>query len=280
MVLNEQTWKDNINSLKTIKIPSNKEKIKAGLLNAVKKNIPNQRFGILFSGGIDSTFIALVCKKLKKDFVCYCVGLENSEDIREAERVAEKLKLNLKTRIFTLDQAGKIIWKVTKILNEPNVVKVGVACVLYSAIELAKKNNIKYLFSGLGSEEIFAGYQRHELAEDINEECWNGLFNMYERDLDRDIKISNKQGVKLLLPFLDKDVIINAMNLTADQKIKNHQNKYILRQIAMDLGLKKEFAMRKKRAAQYGSRFDRAILRLARRNGFKYKKDYLESLLK
>ena len=55
--------------------------------------------------------------------------------------------------------------------------------------------------------------------------------------------------------------------------------KLILRKIANELGLKKEFAFRKKRAAQYGSRFDRAILRLGKRKGFKYKKDYLKSLL-
>ena len=46
------------------------------------------------------------------------------------------------------------------------------------------------------------------------------------------------------------------------------------------LGLKKEFAFRKKKAAQYGSNFDKAILKLAKKNGFKYKKEYLDYLLK
>jgi asparagine synthase (glutamine-hydrolysing) len=234
----------------------------------------------LFSGGIDSTFIAFICKKLKKDFMCYSVGLESSEDLREAKRVAKALKLKLKTKQLKLSEAEKVIEKVTKILNEPDVMKVGVASVLYAAIEFAKKDKIRHFFSGLGSEEIFAGYQRHELANDINEECWKGLFGMYRRDIMRDLKIAKEFDACLLLPFLDKEAIINAMNISGEEKIKNGQNKIILRKIATDLGLKKEFAERKKRAAQYGSKFDRAILKLAKKNGFEYKKDYLRSLLK
>lgn len=103
---------------------------------------------------------------------------------------------------------------------------------------------------------------------------------MHDRDISRDMKIANHFNSKLLTPFIDKEVIINAMNISADRKINNSQNKLILREIAMDSGLKKEFAQRKKRAAQYGSKFDRAILRIAKRKGFKYKKDYLRSLLK
>ena len=41
----------------------------------------------------------------------------------------------------------------------------------------------------------------------------------------------------------------------------------------------KEVAWRKKQAAQYGSKFDRAIFRLAHADKFKYKKDYLKSLV-
>jgi asparagine synthase (glutamine-hydrolysing) len=50
--------------------------------------------------------------------------------------------------------------------------------------------------------------------------------------------------------------------------------------MAEKLGLPKEFSWRKKVAAQYGSGVDKNIGNLAKRKGFKYKKDYLESLLK
>lgn len=276
----KQAWDEFINSLKNIKKTTNKEEIKATLINSIKKNTPNERFGILFSGGIDSTFIALVCKQLKKDFICYCVGIENSEDLVEAKKVAKELNFKLKTKLFTLEEAKSILKETTKTLGEADVMKVGVASVIYAAMQLAKEDNIKYFFTGLGSEEIFAGYQRHELSQDINKECWQGLSAMYERDIERDLKIAAKFKAKVLVPFLDRELIINAMNLPAEQKIKDGQNKCILREIAKDLGLKKEFAERKKRAAQYGSKFDRAILRLARREKIKYKKEYLQKFLK
>ena len=59
-------------------------------------------------------------------------------------------------------------------------------------------------------------------------------------------------------------------------KINEVEKKIILREIAEEfLG---EFAWRKKKAAQYGSCFDKAIGKLAKQHGFEFKKDYLESL--
>ena len=47
----------------------------------------------------------------------------------------------------------------------------------------------------------------------------------------------------------------------------------------MDIGVPKLAAERKKKGAQYGSGFDKAIQKLAKKNGFKHKKRYVESLL-
>jgi len=45
------------------------------------------------------------------------------------------------------------------------------------------------------------------------------------------------------------------------------------------LGVPKEASERKKKGAQYGSSFDKAITKLAKMNGFKLKKRYLDSLI-
>ena len=55
--------------------------------------------------------------------------------------------------------------------------------------------------------------------------------------------------------------------------------KIILREIAEDFGLEKEFAWRKKKAAQYGSNFVKGIDKLAKKHNFTTKKEYLQSLL-
>ena len=253
------------------------------ITDSIKKNIPNEKFGILFSGGVDSTLIAKVCKKEKKDFICYTaglldVGLKEPEDVVVAQKVAKKLNLKLKIKTISLKETENYIKKILFILKEPNVVKVGVALPFYIAFEIAKKDGINVMFSGLGSEELFAGYERHLKAKDVNKECYNGLMNMFERDISRDLAIAKAQDIDLRVPFLNENLIEYSLRIPGEFKLSPTQNKIILREVAEQLGLK-EFAWRKKRAAQYGSRFDRAIDILARRNGFKYKKDYLQSLL-
>jgi len=282
-MLTKKEWLRKINNLKTKKIIKNKNSIKGKLkeivIRAVGKNTPKKNFGIFFSGGIDSTLIAYVCKKNGAHFTCYSVGLENSKDLEWAKKTAKKLKLKLKTKTFSLDEAEKIMKDVVKILQTSDVVNVGVGCVVYSAAILAKKDRINVFFSGLGSEEIFAGYERHAHAGDINKECWNGLKKMYERDLIRDFRISERLKIKILTPFLEDDLIKFAMQIPGKYKINKENKKIILREMGEELGIPKEFAWRKKIAAQYGSGFDRAIKKLAKKNGFKYKKDYLENLL-
>ena len=279
-LVSKDEWNKYINSLKTNKTETNKEKckelIKDVFIKSIKKRTCNlKKFGILFSGGIDSSIIALICKKLNLNFTCYCIGLKNSKDLEWAEKTALALNLKLKTLTLELNEAEKIIKKIIKILKQTDIVDVGVGSVIYAGIRLAKEDSISTLFTGTGSDEMFAGYSRFENIKDINEECWSSLNNLF-KDLKRDFLIAKNQKARLITPFLDEKVINSAMIIPSVYKINNGIRKYILREIAVDLGLPREFAFRKKTAAQYGSGIDKAILKLAKKNGFKYKKDYLK----
>jgi asparagine synthase (glutamine-hydrolysing) len=287
-LVTEHNWNEIINKIKTNfdDLETNKERAKRVLkdliINSIKNRITNNS-GILFSGGIDSTLISLVCKNLNYNFNCYTVGLENAQDIEFAKKIAREYHFNLRYRILTLEEFQIVIKKVTQILNQPDVMKVGVGSVLYASSLLAKKDNINVLFSGLGSEEIFAGYQRHkEISnnlEALHKECFNGLRGMWSRDLKRDFLIAKNLNINLKTPFLDLEVMRYAMKIHPMHKISDDENKIIIREIAEGLGLKKEFAWRKKKAAQYGSNFIKGIDKLAKKNGFGLKKDYLQSLI-
>lgn len=255
------------------------ELLEKALINAIGQRIPNKgKIGVLFSGGVDSSTIALILKKLDEKFTCYSVGLENSEDILWAEKAAKKMGFRLKKRILAEKDVGGILNKIAGFLEDFDMVKAGVGCVTYAGAELAKKDKAKIIFTGLGSEEIFAGYQRHKEAVDVNEECWKGLLAMHKRDFMRDIPIADKLKIKIEVPFLDKEVIRIAMGIPSEYKLSSRQNKIILREVAEKIGLPKEFSQRKKRASQYGSRIDKAIERIARKNGFRKKSDYIKSL--
>jgi diphthine-ammonia ligase len=277
--ISEEQWKKDIAEIRKNTSNSSKEKLKQAILDAVKRRVPDKRFGIFFSGGIDSTFIAYTCKQLGADFICYSVGIENSTDVEWAKKIAKKLGFKLRYKIYSLEEAEQIISDTVKLFRKnPNIVTIGVGSVFYAASQLAKKDKIAIFFSGLGSEEIFAGYERHAKAKDKHEECWKGLVMMWKRDIERDLAIAKKIGYDIRTPFLDKEVIRQAMGIDISRKISDEQKKIILREIAEELGIPKEFAWRKKQAAQYGSKFDRAIKRLARKHGFEYKKEYLSHL--
>ncbi|HLC88413.1 MAG TPA: asparagine synthase C-terminal domain-containing protein [Candidatus Nanoarchaeia archaeon] len=286
-LIGKNEWGKLVESLKHKKLVHKKEDAKKilreRLVKAVRSRIPAEKFGVFFSGGVDSSFIAAICKLVGANFVCYTAGFQEGtkipEDVVEAKKVAEKLGLKLQAKIYDLNEAEEVIKKTVNILktrDKTDVVSVGVGAVVVAAAEMGLTQGLKTFFSGLGSEEIFAGYERHDQAKDVNAECWSGLKYMWERDLLRDFTIAKELNLDVKTPFLDKDLVEYAMMLPGSWKIVKDEKKVILREAAEEfLG---QFAWRKKKAAQYGSCFDKAISKLAKKNGFQFKKEYLESL--
>lgn len=235
------------------------EELSSLLINSVEKRKDN--IAIAFSGGIDSTLLAFICSRLKIKFTLYSVGLKNSPDLEWAKKIADYYEWNLKESILTEEEVKNIFLKLNKILKNKDVVSYGVGAVTYAVCSKVKE---KILFTGLGSEELFAGYERHK--GDINENCWKGLLGIYERDIIRDKAIANHFNIEIRCPFLDKELIKYAMRIEGSLKMNEEQKKVILRETAESMGLKKEFCLRKKKAAQYGSYFDKVLEKLAKKN--------------
>ncbi len=249
-----------------------RQKTQRLIMDAMQKRLPEktQKIGVLFSGGVDSTLIARLCKKSGREVTCYTSalkqeGMATAPDLLAAQKAAEKLGLPLKSVSIPLEKVPDYLKKIVPLIEDTNVVKVGVALPFYLAAEQAKKDGMRVLFSGLGSEELFGGYERHEKAQNLNKECVSGLLKMYERDLYRDDVVMMAHTIELRLPFLDKELVEYALKIPAEHKIKRGIKKYILRRIAENEGVPHEFAFRKKKAAQYGSRFDRGLEKLAKK---------------
>ncbi len=296
--MDNSVWFKHIESLRT----KTKDNVsKKHIYNAVEKNVidsmPSEPFGVLLSGGVDSTLIAKICKDNGADFRCFCVGIKGSADINGAKLAAEKLKLNLVSKEFEIEKIENLLIKAIDILPAPKIqndnyieymVKITVSAVLLAAMNLGNEN---IFLSGIGAEELFAGYHRHELSADkggkwrgneikeIVEESWDGIKRLNDLVLKRDKTISTSINKQIVSPYIKDDLIILAMSLPSVQKIDSKSNKKILREIAMEMGVPKIIAERKKKGAQYGSGFDKAIAKLAKRNGFKLKKRYIDSLL-
>ncbi|HLC72797.1 MAG TPA: asparagine synthase-related protein [Candidatus Nanoarchaeia archaeon] len=259
---------------------TSKKEIIAHLKILLKKAIVRkEKVGIAFSGGLDSSVLALLSDQCQ----LYTVGLENSSDVEWSIKVAKEIKKPITTKIISLLEAERIIKEVVHILKSTDVTHVGIGCVVYAVLEMAKADGIKVVLGGLGAEEIFGGYKRHieygKDLENIHDHLWEGLYGMEQRDLARDLPLAKHFGITLVAPFLNEELVTYAMQIDPKLKINNERRKIILQDTAFALGLPKEVAYRPKMAAQYSSKFDRALEKLAKKQGFVLKKEYLKSLL-
>lgn len=256
-----------------------KNKVGGYLTSAIAKRVPDVKFGLLFSGAVDSSFIALILKKLGLDFKCYtCVvnGFEKeAEDLKYSKMVAESLGLDLEIIELSLEDVERELSVICKLVESNDVTKVSVAIPFYFASKRANEDGVKVILSGLGADDLFGGYERHLKSSDVNKECYHSLLNIYEKDLYRDDVITMYNNIELRVPYLDRNLISFVLGVDGKYKINNGVNKIILRDVAFDFGLDKEIAFRKKKATQYGGNFLKAIGRLAKKNKFKTKSEYL-----
>ncbi|WP_296861712.1 asparagine synthetase B [uncultured Methanobrevibacter sp.] len=238
-------------------------------LSVAKRVEGLDKLGVIFSGGVDSSILALLlqdisCNK-KLDITLYAVGRDGSKDLDAAKYAAEYLGLPLKTQIIDEDLIKQHIGEVVGAIGDDNLMKVGVGLTTYFATKIAAADGQKVVFSGQGADELFGGYNRYlksyeegNLDLDIRED----ISNMYHVNLERDDACAMLNSVELRLPFLDKSLVEYAINLPAKNKISGSGDvlrKNILRKFAYNEGLDTEIAYRPKKAAQYGTGIDKIL---------------------
>jgi len=265
-----------------------RKEVKELFLKSIKKQIydKNKKIGILFSGGTDSTLMALCLQELKIPFKCYTASiiggnLTEGEDVIYARKIAKLCKFNWELAEININEVAIETKNIIPIINSTNYVKVSVALPLFVALKKAKKDEVKYMFTGIGSEEVFADYKRdceNEMSE-VNEICIEGLKSLWKRDLYRDYTLANYNNINLKFPFLEDNFVEYSIRINSKFKLNKETkvNKIILRDILRDFNLREDLVARKKKAAQYGCKSDRAFEKLAFKKRIP-KQEYLNSL--
>jgi asparagine synthase (glutamine-hydrolysing) len=232
--------------IKTIKLgKSNDGSQVLSLLEAAVKKRYVKKCDLLFSGGVDSTLLAKLLKDQGCNVTLIVAGTHNSKDVKFARKAAKILGLRLVVSVITKKILEKELPKIKELVGE-NFVKLSIAVPYYFAL---KKSRNKVVFTGLGSEDLFAGYKRYQGS---NEKCLQGLKEIFTRDLDRDIALAKRFRKDVRTPFLDEDLVKYAVNTDEKLKVKDGFKKWVLRVQAERL-IPREFAWRKRKAAQYGS---------------------------
>lgn len=251
-----------------------KDKLKKKIYETIERNVKKKKIGVSFSGGLDSSLLAKVCCDLKKEVTLLTVGFSQAADLDYAREVSSQLKLPLLIKELDIKKLEKDIKKVMSWVKFPNIVELEIGMAHFYSFSLAVENKIDTVLTANGLDAMFCGFDKYR---SIVKEGAKKLQEAQEKDVKHALenekkykKIANSLKIEKISPFLEKEFIRFALALPASLKIKSSDDtlrKYILRKVALDIGVPKTAALRPKKAVQYSSKIDWAIEKLAKSCG-------------
>ncbi len=254
-------------------VKKNSSEIKA-LRKALEQAVHRQLmsdvpFGVLLSGGLDSSIISAIAKKYSDKRIetgdreeawwprlhSFAVGLKGSPDLAAAKKVADYIGTVHHEIHFTIQEGLDAIRDVIYHLETYDITTVRASTPMYLMARAIKAMGIKMVLSGEGSDEIFGGYLYFHKAptpEEFHKETIRKLNKLYLYDNLRANKSLAAWGVEGRVPFLDKEFMDVAMRLNPADKMpgkdkseKRGIEKWILRKAFEDL-LPEEILWRQK----------------------------------
>ena len=250
--------------------PSVIEKVRNGLEAAVKAQLMSDvPYGVLLSGGLDSSIIAAVTQKYSKKRIetdskeaawwpqlhSFAVGLEGSPDLVAAKKAADYIGTVHHEVHFTIQEALDALPDVIYHIETYDITTVRASTPMYLLARVIKSMGIKMVLSGEGSDELFGGYlyfHKAPNAQEFHEELVRKMSKLHLYDCLRANKSLMAWGVEGRVPFLDKDFIDIAMGLNPTDKMSiklpngsQRIEKWILRKAFEDL-LPENIAWRQK----------------------------------
>jgi len=216
--------------------------------------------GIAFSGGIDSTLLAMICKNMNINTTLLTVGFPDSHDIEFSKSISHKINMNHKFLEINRDDFATFSKKIKTQISCRNLSHLE-NCIAFSYIaRLARKNNLGVVLTANGFDELFCGYNNfryifNQGINTINNTIESKILN--ELELINEIKqVVEKYHVSIIQPFLSKGFISIAMKFPIYNKIVSYDDvlrKHIIRKIALSFDVPPEVIISRKKALQYGS---------------------------
>lgn len=239
--------------------------LRSALEQAVERQLMSDvPYGVLLSGGLDSSIIAAIAKKYAPRRIetgnvseawwpqlhSFAVGLRGSPDLAAARKMADYLKTVHHEIHFTIQEGLDAIRDVIYHLETYDVTTVRASTPMYLMARVIKSMGIKMVLSGEGSDELFGGYLYFHKAPDgrsFHEETVRKLGKLHLYDCLRANKSLAAWGVEGRVPFLDKEFMDVAMRLNPEDKRPSNGRieKWILRKAFEDM-LPPEIAWRQK----------------------------------
>lgn len=242
---NYDAVKDNVSDINTLR---------KALEDAVERQLMTDvPYGVLLSGGLDSSIISAVAKKFAAKRIetgnvsdawwpqlhSFAIGLEGSPDLAAARKVAEHIGTVHHEVHFTVQEGLDAIRDVIYHIETYDVTTVRASTPMYLLARAIKSMGVKMVLSGEGADEIFGGYlyfHKAPDAEEFHKETVRKLSMLHLYDCLRANKSLAAWGVEGRVPFLDKEFLDVAMRLNPKDKMAGNGKieKWILRKAFED----------------------------------------------
>jgi asparagine synthase (glutamine-hydrolysing) len=238
--------KDNGASIEELK-----EAMEAAVHRQLMSDVP---YGVLLSGGLDSSVTSALAKKFagkrveegdQKDawwpqLHSFVIGLEGSPDLAAARKVADHIRTIHHEINYTIQEGLDAIRDVIYHIETYDVTTIRAATPMYMLARVIKSMGIKMVLTGEGADEIFGGYLYFHKApnpEEFHKETLRKLSKLNLYDCLRANKSLAAWGVEGRVPFLDKEFIDVAMRMNPKEKMAGNgrMEKWVVRKAFEDM---------------------------------------------
>ncbi len=228
------------------------------LRDALEKAVERQLmtdvpYGVLLSGGLDSSVISAIAKKFAAKRIesdntqdawwpqlhSFAIGLNGSPDLAAARKVADHIGTVHHEITYTVQEGLDAIRDVIYHIETYDVTTIRASTPMYLLARFIKSMGVKMVLSGEGADEIFGGYlyfHKAPNAEEFHKETVRKLSKLHLYDCLRANKSLASWGVEGRVPFLDKEFLDVAMRLNPKDKMAGNgkMEKWIVRKAFED----------------------------------------------
>lgn len=235
--------------------PDDPATLRAALERAVHSHMMSDvPYGVLLSGGLDSSLIAAIAahvapRRVEDDdqseawwprLHSFAIGLAGSPDLAAAQTVAEALGTVHHGFEYTVQEGLDAVEDVIRHLETYDVTTIRAATPMYLLARRIRAMGIKMVLSGEGADEIFGGYLYFHMAPDdreMHEELVRKLDGLHQYDCLRANKAMSAWGVEARVPFLDYEFLDTAMSMApaAKRPVDGRIEKHLLREAGRGL---------------------------------------------
>jgi asparagine synthase (glutamine-hydrolysing) len=193
-------------------------------------------YGVLISGGVDSSIISSIAAKFREGRVeeegkspawwprihSFSIGLQDAPDLAPARKVADHIGAVHHEIHFTVQEGLDALSDVIYHLETFDLTTVRASTPMYLMMRKIRTMGIKMVLSGEGADEIFGGYLYFHKApsgEELHQETVRKLQKLHLYDCLRANKSSAAWGVEARVPFLDREFLDVAMAIKPELKL-------------------------------------------------------------